>query len=114
MSNDKVVYSHQLVIRFEQDADNSVNWLIQADEAITNTSHASYEELAKAGAPLAALGIRALWDLMSEDLIHLVLDKANGYLWKECYRQQNQQSLSGPDDIDGTVVGDSEEAVVIH
>ena len=45
---------------------------------------------------------------------HLALDKANGYLWKECYRQQSQRCLPGPDDIDGTVVGDSEEVVVIH
>ncbi len=114
MSNNKVVYSHQLVIRFEQDADNTVSWFIQADEAVANTSHASYEELARARAPLAALGIRALWDLLGEDMIHLVLDKANGYLWKECYKQQSQQCLPGPDDIDGTVVGDSEEVVVIH
>ena len=34
MSNNKVVYSHQLVIRFEQDADNTVSWFIQADEAV--------------------------------------------------------------------------------
>ena len=114
MSNEKAIYTHQLVIQFEQGADHSVNWLVQADEAVTNTIHASYEELAEAGAPLAALGIRALWDLLGENLIHLALDKANGYLWKERYRQQSQQCLPGPDDIDGTVVGDSEEVVVIH
>ena len=27
---------------------------------------------------------RALFDLLGEDMIRLALDKANGYLWKEC------------------------------
>ena len=114
MSNKKAVYSHELTVRFEQDADNKVNWIIQADEAVSNTCHASYDELAGAGAPLAALGIRALFDLLGENLINLVLEKANGYLWKECYRQQSQQFLPGPDGVDGTVVGDAEESTVIH
>ena len=114
MSNNKAVYSHQLTVTFEQDADDTVNWIVQADEAVSKTSHATYEELARAGAPLAALGIRALFDLLGEDMIRLVLDKANGHLWKECYRLHAQQHLSGPDDIDGAVAGDSEEAVAIH
>ena len=114
MSNEKAIYSHQLVVRFDQDADNVVSWIVQTDDAVANTCHASYDELAGAGAPLAALGIRALFDLLGEDMINLVLDKANGYLWKECYRLQGQQCLPGSDDIDGTVVGDSEEGVVVH
>jgi len=114
MSNENAVYTHELTVRFEQDADSVVSWTIQADEAVSNTCHASYDELVRAGAPLAALGIRALFDLLGEDMIRLVLDQANGYLWKECYRQQSQQCLPGADDIDGTVAGDSEEVVVIH
>jgi len=55
-----------------------------------------------------------LFDLLVEDMIRLVLDKANGPLWKECYRLQVQQYLPGSDDTDGTVAVDSEEAVVIH
>ena len=114
MSNNNVVFSHELTVRFEQDADNVVSWTVQADDAVANTCHASFEELVEAGAPLAALGIRALFDLLGEDLIRLVLDKANGYLWKECYRLQSQRCLPGGDDVDGTLVGDSDEAVVIH
>ena len=114
MSNDKAVYSHELTVRFEQDANHNLNWIIQADESISSTSHASYDELAEAGAPLAALGIRALFDLLGESLINLVLEKANGHLWKERYRQQIQQVLPVPDDVDGNLAGDSEEAVVVH
>ena len=114
MSNNKAVYSHQLTVTFEQDADNNLSWTVEADEAVSKTSHAGYEELVRAGAPLAALGIRALFDLLGEDMIRLVLDKANGYLWKECYRLQAQQHLPGEDDIDGALAGDSDEAVVIH
>ena len=61
-----------------------------------------------------ALGIRALFDLLGEDMMSLVLDKANGHLWRECYRLQVQQHLPGSDDIDGTLASDSEESVVIH
>lgn len=114
MSSNKAVHSHQLTVTFEQDSDNNLSWTVQADDAVSNTCHASYEELARAGAPLAALGIRALFDLLGEDMMSLVLDKANGHLWKECYRLQVQQHLPGSDDIDGTLASDSEESVVIH
>ena len=114
MSSNKVVHSHQLTVTFEQDAGNNLSWTVQADDAVSNTCHASYEDLARAGAPLAALGIRALFDLLGADMMSLVLDKANGHLWRECYRLQVQQHVPGSDDIDGTVVGDSGEAVVIH
>ena len=53
MSNENIVCSHQLVIRFEQDADNMISWSVQADAAIENTMQASLDELANAGAPLA-------------------------------------------------------------
>ena len=114
MSNNNVVLSHELTIRFDQDADNVVSWTVQADDAVANTCHASFEELVEAGAPLAALGIRALFDLLGEDLIRLVLDKANGYLWKECFRLQSQRCLPGADDVDAALVCDPEEGVVIH
>ena len=78
MSNNKAVYSHQLTVTFEQDADNNLSWIVQADEAVSKTSHAGYEELVRAGAPLAALGIRALFDLLGEDMIRLVLDRQTG------------------------------------
>ena len=113
MSNENIVCSHELVVRFDQLEDGSVNWLVQPDASIEDTSHASFDELAAAGAPLSAMGIRALWELLGENLVFLALEKANGYLWKELYRLQRQQRLPGPD-VDGLVGGEAGEGVVVH
>jgi len=114
MSNENIVCSHELVVRLDQLEDGTVNWLVQPDAPIADTSHASFDELARAGAPLSAMGIRALWELLAESLVVLALEKANGYLWKENFRQVRQQCLPGPDDFEGTVTTDAEETVVIH
>jgi hypothetical protein len=114
MSNENIVCSHQLIVRFDQYEDGSVNWLVQPSTAVASTTHASFDELAAAGAPLSALGIRALWELLGEKLIAFALDKANGCLWKEAYKRRDQQV--GPDSlaVEGELAGDAEEAVVIH
>jgi len=112
MSNENIVCSHQLVIRFDQLEDNTVNWIVQADAAIENTKHASLGELAKSGAPLAALGIRALSDLLHPDIIKAALSTGNMHLWKECYLQLSEQVCLDSPEIDGELVAD--EAVVIH
>ncbi len=78
MSNENIVCSHELIIRFDQLEDGSVNWLVQPSAAVANTSHASFEELIEAGAPLSALGIKALWELLGEKLIAFALEKAMG------------------------------------
>ena len=57
MSSKEIVHSHQLVITFNQNENAQVFWEIAPDNAVDKTREASYEQLAKAGAPLAALGI---------------------------------------------------------
>ncbi len=51
MSNENIVYSNELVVRFEQDAEGAVNWIVKPDAAVDSTSHATLDELARAGAP---------------------------------------------------------------
>jgi hypothetical protein len=122
MSNENIVCSHELIVRFDQLEDGTVNWLVQPSDAVANTTHASFEELTAAGAPLSALGIRALWELLGEKLITFALDKANGYLWKQAYKRLDQQVTPGSfavegelaGDIEGGVDGDIVEGVVIH
>ena len=82
MSNENIVCSHELVVRFDQLEDGTVNWLVQADAAIESTSHASFDELARAGAPLAALGIRALSELIHPDIINAALNTGNMHVWR--------------------------------
>jgi hypothetical protein len=106
MSDKNVIGSNELVVRYEQCDDGSVNWLVQADEAVAGILHLSYDELARDGAPLSAIGTKALWELLSESMVVLALEKANGYLWKEDSRQMHQQHLF--------VQGDVEEGVIVH
>ena len=114
MSNENIVCSHELVVRLDQLEDGTVNWLVQPSEAIANTTHASFDEMVDAGAPLSALGIRALWELMGDKLVHLALEQANGYLWKSAYRQLTQQAALETSPVEGELVSDAEDAVVIH
>ena len=106
MSDKNVIGSNQLVVRYEQCDDGSVNWLVQADEVVAGILHLSYYELARDGAPLSAIGTKALWELLSENIAVLALEKANGYLWKEDSRQVHEQALLVLDDV--------EERVVVH
>lgn len=87
MSNDNHVYTHELVVKFECDENNIVNWHISTDDAVNNTLDAGYEELARAGAPLSALGIRVLHDLVAAEIIELALDRANNYIWRKYFEQ---------------------------
>jgi hypothetical protein len=114
MSNENIVYSNELVVRFEQDAEGVVNWIVKPDAAVDSTSHATLDELARAGAPLAALATRALWELLYQNMINLALERGNMYLWKECYRELSQEVPSGSGDIEGEVVGATEGAVVVN
>jgi hypothetical protein len=114
MSNDKAVFSHELVVRFEEDGDRQINWTVRPDSAILNTLDASLEELVEEGAPLAALGIRALWELLGENMVVLALDRANNYLLMDYFKGLKQSSLPELDDIEGTVVSDPEENALVH
>jgi len=114
MSNENIVCSHELVIRFEQLEDNTVNWIVQADETVEKTSFASLDELACAGAPLAALGVRALSDLIHPDIIKAALDVGNMHLWKEYYLRLSEQVSPASHAIEGELAVKSDEAIVIH
>ena len=98
MSNDKKVYTHQLVVKFECDEHNSLNWWIGTDDAVDKTLDNSYEELASAGAPLSALGIRVLRDLLGERLIELALDRANNYVWRRYFERHTEVCEAAYDD----------------
>jgi hypothetical protein len=114
LSNDKAVYSHELVVRFEEDDNCQINWTVRPDSAILNTMDSSLEELVEEGAPLAALGIRVLWELLGENLVALALDRANNYRLMDYFKRLQQPSLSEFDGIEGTAVNDSEDSAVIH
>ena len=90
MTSEKTVHSHQVVITFNQDENADVYWQVTPDTEVDSTREVSYEQLAKAGAPLAALGTRVLFDMLSEQLISIALDKANNHIWQEHLIQHHQ------------------------
>jgi len=77
MSEEKVLCSHELVIRFEQLEGNRITWYIEPDKKVCDTQGLSLVDLAECGAPLAAIGIRALWKLCADGLIYSSLEQAN-------------------------------------
>ena len=77
MSEEKVLCSHQLVIRFDQHEGNRLTWYVTPDEAVWNSRDLSLIDLAEANAPLAAMGIRTLWRLCVDGLIYNSLEQAN-------------------------------------
>ena len=80
MSGKIVVSTHQLVICFDQLEDGTVNWCAIPDEPIGQTRTLGLAHMAECGAPLAALGIRALWKLCEDGLIYHALEEASGML----------------------------------
>jgi hypothetical protein len=77
MSEEKVLCSHELVIRFDQLEGNQVNYYIIPDDKVRATQKLSLIDLAEYGAPLAALGIRALWKLCMDGLVYTSLEQAS-------------------------------------
>ncbi len=77
MSEEKVVCSHELVIRFDQHEGNRITWYVTPDDEVFETQSLSLIDLAECGAPLAALGIRALWKLCQDGLVFNALEQAN-------------------------------------
>ena len=78
MSDERILCSHVLTIRIDQLEGNRVNWYIEPDEPIWETRSLSLIDLAECQAPLAALGIRALWKLCADGLVYHALEEANG------------------------------------
>ena len=77
MSKEKVLCSNVLTIRFDQLEDNRVNWYVEPDDDVLETQTLSLVDLAERGAPLSALGIRALWKLCIDGLVFNSLEQAN-------------------------------------
>ena len=77
MSEEKVLCSNTLTIRFDQLEDNRVNWYVEPDDKVWDTQSLSLVDLAECGAPLSALGIRALWKLCMDGLVFNALEQAN-------------------------------------
>lgn len=78
MSEENVLSTYELVIRFDQHEGNRVTWYIEPDEEVWKTRSLGLIDLAECGAPLAALGIRALWKLCADGLVFNALEQANG------------------------------------
>ena len=114
MSNEKPVYVNEVVITFEGDDQNNVSWSIRTDEMVTNSMHASFEELAKDGAPLSVMGIRALYEMLCENLVVLALEKGNLYQCREYLKGYQELCRGQVGDVEGGVDGDVLEGVVIH
>jgi len=77
MSEEKVLCSNVLTIRFDQMEGNRVNWYVEPDDEVLGTQTSSLIDLAERGAPLSALGIRALWKLCMDGLVFNSLEQAN-------------------------------------
>ena len=91
MSEEKVLCSHELVIRFDQLENNQVIWYVLPDEKVLETRSLSLIDLAECGAPLTALGIRALWKLCVDGLVYHSLEQANSI-----QSEVGKRQVSGP------------------
>ena len=77
MNDEKVLCTNVLTIRFDQLEGNRVTWYLEPDEDVSKTQALSLIDLAECGAPLSALGIRALWKLCADGLVFNSLEQAN-------------------------------------
>lgn len=77
MSEEKVLCSNYLTIQFDQLEDNRITWYVTPDEKVGQTESLSLIDLAECGAPLSAIGIRALWKLCVDGLIFNALEQAD-------------------------------------
>ena len=98
MSEERVVCSHHLSIRFEQLEGNRVNWYVEPDDEVLRARDLSLIDLAERGTPLSALGIRALWKLCVDGLVFNSLEQADSIRSEVGKRQ-----VSGPPLIDSEV-----------
>ena len=77
MSEEKVLCSHELVIRFDQHEGNRITWYVIPDQKVWDTRDYSMLQMADCNAPLAELGIRALWKLCMDGLVYNSLEQAS-------------------------------------
>jgi len=114
MSNENPLYVNELVITFEGDGQNNVNWSVRTDNAVSATLHMNMTELVRAGAPLSALGIRALYDIVCENMLELALEKGNLYQYRELALSLADGRADSADDIEGILGEDIADGVAIH
>ena len=114
MTIENPVYVNEVVVTFKGDDQNNVSWSVRTDESVSNSMHASFEELARSGAPLSVMGIRALYEILCENMVVLALEKGNLFQCRQ-YLQESAATLpEGSDDVLDMVDGDIGEGVVIH
>ncbi len=87
MSNDKVLCSHELTIRFDQIEDNQVQWRVIPDADVLETVERSLIDLAECGVPLSLMGIRALTKLCQDGLVFNALEQAHSIKLEVAKRQ---------------------------
>jgi len=114
MSNENPVYTNQVVVTFEGDDQNNVSWSVRADDSVADTLYASFEELAHSGAPLSVMGIRALYELLCDHMVVLALEKGNLYQCREYLKARDEKGSGVVEGLEGTLVGDVGEGVVVH
>ena len=101
MSDNKILSSHYLIIRFDQMEDGFVNWAMKADEEVENTESSSLIDLAEAKAPLAVMGIRALSKFCMDGTIYCSLEFANSVK-----KEVAKRLVSGPIEVESVQVPD--------
>ena len=99
MSEERVVCSHHLTIRFDQLEGNRVNWYVEPDDEVLRDRGLSLIDLAERGAPLSALGIRALLKLCIDGLVFNSLEQADSIQF-----EVSKRLVSGPPLIDAEAV----------
>lgn len=91
MSEENVVYAHELLIRFEQLEDGTIHWYLMPDEATWRTKNMSLIDMAEGDAPLSAMSIRALWKLCADGTVLSSLSLA-----KSIKTEVGKRLISGP------------------
>lgn len=96
MSTANTLHKHELHVVFEEDEDARISWSVETDKSIEGILDISCEELVEAGVPLAALGIKVLHELLTEQMIELALNKADNYRWRDLLQRIQDATDDGP------------------
>ena len=96
MSENPIVHSHELTIRFDEHEDGLIDWYAVPDDPIRRTHALSPFELAERGAPLSAMGIRALWKLCMDGTIYSALELATEVRREVIRRHRADNTMAEP------------------
>jgi len=114
MSNNEVVLSCEVRIRFEQDSDGGVTWYVQPEQIVSDTFERSHQDLAESGVPISILGIRLLTEFIDESVMNLVLGRASGYLWRAYAQRLECEAEFASNDFEGSDVSEPGKELAIH